>query len=66
MSGSPRGRLHIYLGAAPGVGKTTEMLERAHRLVAEGKDVVVGLVRPTAGRGPPHCLPDWNRCPAGR
>ncbi|TCJ70418.1 UNVERIFIED_ORG: osmosensitive K+ channel signal transduction histidine kinase [Dietzia maris] len=49
MSGSPRGRLHIYLGAAPGVGKTTEMLERAHRLVAEGKDVVVGLVE-THGR----------------
>ena len=49
MSGSPRGRLHIYLGAAPGVGKTTEMLERAHRLVAEGNDVVVGLVE-THGR----------------
>lgn len=49
MSGTTRGRLHIYLGAAPGVGKTTEMLDRAHRLVAEGKDVVVGLVE-THGR----------------
>lgn len=57
MSGSPRGRLHIYLGAAPGVGKTTEMLERAHRLVAEGKDVVVGLVE-THGRAGTAALLD--------
>ena len=57
MSGSPRGRLHIYLGAAPGVGKTTEMLERAHRLVAEGNDVVVGLVE-THGRAGTAALLD--------
>ena len=57
MSGSTRGRLHIYLGAAPGVGKTTEMLDRAHRLVAEGKDVVVGLVE-THGRAGTAALLD--------
>src|SRR3954453_17927468 len=46
-----RGTLRIYLGAAPGVGKTFAMLGEAHRRVARGTDVVVGLVE-THGR--PH------------
>lgn len=49
MTSSARGRLLIYLGSAPGVGKTTEMLHRAQRLAASGHDVVVGLVE-THGR----------------
>lgn len=44
-----RGRLKIYLGMAPGVGKTFAMLEGARRLKAQGIDVVVGLVE-THGR----------------
>jgi len=39
-----RGRLRIYLGAAPGVGKTFAMLNEAHRRLDRGTDVVVGLV----------------------
>jgi two-component system, OmpR family, sensor histidine kinase KdpD len=39
-----RGELRIYLGAAPGVGKTFAMLSEAHRRAARGTDVVVGLV----------------------
>src|SRR3954452_6720818 len=39
-----RARLRIYIGAAPGVGKTYEMLQEAHRLRATGLDVVVGFV----------------------
>jgi two-component system sensor histidine kinase KdpD len=39
-----RGRLTVYLGAAPGVGKTYAMLHAARRLKAEGVDVVIGLV----------------------
>ena len=39
-----RGRLRIYLGAAPGVGKTVAMLDEAHRRLERGTDVVVGLV----------------------
>src|SRR3954470_23283733 len=39
-----RGALRIYLGAAPGVGKTYAMLGEAHRRVERGTDVVVGLV----------------------
>jgi len=39
-----RGRLKIYLGYSPGVGKTYQMLQEAHRLRAEGADIVVGIV----------------------
>jgi two-component system sensor histidine kinase KdpD len=44
-----RGRLRIYLGAAPGVGKTFAMLQEGHRRKERGTDVVVGLVE-THGR----------------
>lgn len=44
-----RGRLTVFLGAAPGVGKTYAMLERARSLKAGGMDVVIGLVE-THGR----------------
>ncbi|MGN6032751.1 MAG: histidine kinase, partial [Thermomicrobiales bacterium] len=44
-----RGTLRIYLGAAPGVGKTYAMLREAHRLRDVGRDVVVGFVE-THGR----------------
>jgi two-component system sensor histidine kinase KdpD len=46
---SQRGRLKIYLGYGPGVGKTYQMLVEAHRLLADGIDVVVGIVE-THGR----------------
>lgn len=39
-----RGRLRVLLGAAPGVGKTFEMLTEGHRLRAEGRDVVIAFV----------------------
>jgi two-component system sensor histidine kinase KdpD len=44
-----RGRLKIFLGAAPGVGKTYEMLQVARSRRAEGVDVVIGIVE-THGR----------------
>lgn len=45
MSGAiRRGGLRIYLGYAPGVGKTTAMIAEAHRQVRHGIDVVVGLI----------------------
>jgi two-component system sensor histidine kinase KdpD len=43
---SSRGRLRVYLGMAPGVGKTYRMLEEAHRRQARGTDVAVGFVEP--------------------
>ncbi|MFJ8248454.1 DUF4118 domain-containing protein [Streptomyces sp. NPDC094466] len=39
-----RGKLRIYLGAAPGVGKTYAMLSEAHRRVERGTDAVIGFV----------------------
>jgi two-component system sensor histidine kinase KdpD len=43
------GRLKIFVGAAPGVGKTFEMLQEAHAKLQEGVDVVAGVVE-THGR----------------
>lgn len=44
-----KARLRIYIGAAPGVGKTYAMLQEAHALRGRGLDVVVGVVE-TYGR----------------
>ena len=44
-----RARLRIYIGAAPGVGKTYSMIEDAHLMRREGIDVVIGYVE-THGR----------------
>ncbi|MBU3063817.1 sensor histidine kinase KdpD [Nocardia sp. NEAU-G5] len=44
-----RGQLRIYLGAAPGVGKTFAMLGEAHRRIGRGRDVVAAVVE-THGR----------------
>ncbi|WP_345801071.1 DUF4118 domain-containing protein [Microbacterium sp. AZCO] len=52
-----RGRLRVLLGAAPGVGKTYEMLEEGRRLLADGRDVVVGIVE-THGRAATAALLD--------
>jgi two-component system sensor histidine kinase KdpD len=43
------GRLKIYIGAAPGVGKTFHMLRDAHDLKAKNVDIVIGLIE-THGR----------------
>ncbi|MER3430815.1 MAG: histidine kinase [Blastocatellia bacterium] len=39
-----RAKLRVYIGAAPGVGKTFQMLEDAHQLKKQGIDVVIALV----------------------
>ncbi len=44
-----RGRLKVFLGAAPGVGKTYEMLNQARQRKLDGVDVVIGVVE-THGR----------------
>src|ERR1700720_3365786 len=51
------GRLKIFLGAAPGVGKTYEMLQSAHARLRAGGDVVVGAVE-THGRAGTEALGD--------
>ncbi|MFC4126527.1 sensor histidine kinase [Nocardia rhizosphaerae] len=52
-----RGRLRIYLGAAPGVGKTYAMLGEAHRRLERGRDVVAAVVE-THGRAKTAALLD--------
>lgn len=49
MSTGKRGELRIYLGAAPGVGKTFAMLGEAHRRLERGTDLVAAVVE-THGR----------------
>ena len=50
-----RGRLKIFLGAAPGVGKTYEMLSEGAALLAQGVDVVAGVIE-THGRAETQAL----------
>ncbi len=50
-----RGRLKVFLGAAPGVGKTYEMLQSARARLAEGADIVAGVVE-THGRSETQAL----------
>ncbi len=52
---SERGRLKVFLGAAPGVGKTYEMLTMAQTKRRDGADVVVGVVE-THGRAETEAL----------
>ena len=52
-----RGTLRVLLGAAPGVGKTYEMLEEGRTRLAAGQDVVVGIVE-THGRAATAALID--------
>lgn len=49
ISESERGKLKLYVGAAPGVGKSYKMLQDAIDLRLEGKDVVIGFIE-THGR----------------
>ena len=46
-----RGRLKIFLGAYPGVGKTYAMLEAARERRREGTDVVIGIDAPDFNLG---------------
>jgi len=50
------GRLKIFIGAAPGVGKTYEMLQSAHAKLKAGVDIVVGVVE-THGRAETEAPP---------
>ncbi len=45
---STRGKLKIFFGASPGVGKTYAMLEAARKVAKEGIDVLVGYIEPHA------------------
>src|SRR5205085_10809465 len=44
LTAGARANLRVYIGAAPGVGKTYQMLEDAHALKRQGVDIVIGIV----------------------
>jgi two-component system, OmpR family, sensor histidine kinase KdpD len=61
-----RSSLRVYIGAAPGVGKTYQMLEDAHALKRQGADIVVAVVE-THGRAETAALiGDLERVPLRR
>jgi two-component system sensor histidine kinase KdpD len=61
-----RASLRVYIGAAPGVGKTYQMLEDAHALKRQGVDIVVAVVE-THGRAETAALiGDLERVPMRR
>ena len=63
---SERARLRVYIGAAPGVGKTYQMLEEAHLLKKQGVDVVVAMIE-THGRAETAAMiADLERVPMRR
>ena len=58
-----RGQLRVYLGAAPGVGKTYKMLEEGHRRRDRGTDVVIGFVECHGRRNTEALVADLETVP---
>lgn len=63
---SRRARLHVYLGAAPGVGKTYQILEEAHLLKRQGVDIVIGFIEPHGRTDTAMLIGDLERVPLKR
>ena len=61
-----RARLRIYIGAAPGVGKTYQMLEDAHHLKKQGVDIVIGFIEPHGRAETEELIGDLERVPLRR
>jgi two-component system sensor histidine kinase KdpD len=61
-----RARLRVYLGAAPGVGKTYQMLEEAHLLKRQGVDIVIGFIEPHGRAETEVLIGDLERVPLRR
>ncbi len=60
---SERARLRVYIGAAPGVGKTYQMLEEAHLLRRQGIDAVVAVVETHGREETAALIADLERTP---
>jgi len=56
-------RLRVYIGAAPGVGKTYTMLEHAHGLRAAGVDVIIGFIEAHGRKETAALIGDLERIP---
>src|SRR4029077_15112483 len=60
------GKLRIFVGAAPGVGKTYEMLQQARARKRDGYDIVIGVVEPHGRREPEALLEGLEIIPRRR
>ncbi|MBK6796543.1 MAG: universal stress protein [Acidobacteria bacterium] len=60
---SERARLRVYIGAAPGVGKTFQMLEDAHQLHKQGVDIVIAVVETHGRAETAEMIGDLERIP---
>jgi len=61
-----RARLRIYIGAAPGVGKTYQMLEDAHHLKKQGVDIVIGFIEAHGRAETEELIKNLERVPLRR
>lgn len=61
-----RARLRVYIGAAPGVGKTYRMLEDAHALKRQGVDIVAAFIEPHGREETAALMGDLERVPLRR
>src|SRR4051812_19952534 len=61
-----RARLRVYIGAAPGVGKTYQMLEDAHQFKRQGVDIVVAVVETHAREETRALIGDLEHVPLRR
>ena len=61
-----RAKLRVYIGAAPGVGKTYQMLEDAHQLQQQGVDVVVAVIDTHGREETATLIGDLERVPMRR
>lgn len=61
-----KARLRVYIGAAPGVGKTYQMLEDAHLLKKQGVDIVVAIVETHGREDTSALIGDLERVPPRR
>jgi len=66
LKAAERARLRVYIGAAPGVGKTYQMLEDAHLLKKQGVDIVVAVVEPHGREDTRAMVGDLERVPMRR
>jgi two-component system sensor histidine kinase KdpD len=61
-----RARLRVYIGAAPGVGKTYQMLEDAHLLKKQGVDIVIAMIEAHGREDTISMIGDLERVPMKR
>jgi two-component system sensor histidine kinase KdpD len=66
LSEGEQAKLRVYIGAAPGVGKTFQMLEDAHLLKKQGVDIVVAAVEAHGREDTKAMIGDLERVPSRR